>query len=320
MVDHIKAATWIIADGVKPGRNQREYIVRRLIRRAIRHAKNIGVEELFTAQLGELVIQQFSIVHPNLEKNSEEILEALDKEEKKFNQTIKKGLSEVEELAQKHPESFDNAEGESFTIYETYGFPPEMLLEEFKNRDIEVDEEQFWNEHEKAFKQHQEQSRSASKGMFKGGLADTSEKSTHLHTATHLLLAALYEVVGDHVYQKGSNITPERLRFDFPNDKKLTDEQLQKVEDVVNQKIHEDLPISWDEYPKEKALEMVKYASFEDRYGDVVKVYTIGDEEPYSVEICNGPHAERTGELGEFKITKHKSVGAGVKRIKAVLE
>ena len=197
----------------------------------------------------------------------------------------------------------------------------EISLEELNSKGIQVDEEMVKQRHESAFKQHQEKSREASKGLFKGGLADTSEMSTKYHTATHLLLAALYEVLGSHIHQKGSNITPERLRLDFPNDEKLTDQQVKQVEDLVNQKIQEGLEVTWQEVSKQEALERVKYASFEDRYDDTVKLYTIGSpENPFSVEICGGPHVENTSQLGQFRIVKQENVGAGVKRIKAVLE
>lgn len=322
IVDHIKAAAWVMADGVIPGRTEREYILRRIIRRAIRHGRKLGIEGLFTKQVAEVVIEQFKPVHPLLETNREEILKNLEDEEIKFNQTLEKGLRELNKLFESLSKGeFRNEQGETFRLYETYGFPLEMTLEELKNQGIKFDEKIVVDNHEKAFEEHQEKSRTATKGLFKGGLADTSDMSRKYHTATHLLLAALFEVVGDHVYQKGSNITPERLRFDFPNEQKLTPEQIEKVEEIVNGVIEKGLPVTWKEVSKEEALEKVKYASFAEKYPDVVKLYTVGDESsPFSVEICGGPHVENTKELGKFIITKQENVGAGVKRIKAVLE
>ncbi len=186
---------------------------------------------------------------------------------------------------------------------------------------MKIDKEKFWKNHDSAFKQHQEKSRTASKGLFKGGLADTSDKSIKLHTTTHLLLKALREILGPDVYQKGSNITPERLRFDFPSEQKLSPEQLEKVEEIVNSTIKQELDITFEEKSVKEATEIVPTASFEERYGDVVKIYYIGKKtNPFSVEICNGPHVGNTRDLGKFKITKQENVGAGIKRIKAILE
>ncbi|KKR05602.1 MAG: Alanine-tRNA ligase [candidate division WS6 bacterium GW2011_GWF2_39_15] len=320
IVDHIKASAWIIADGVVPGRTQREYILRRLIRRAIRHGRSLGIENLFTRQVAEIVINQFSAVHPLLESNRESILNILEDEEKKFNQTLGNGLKEFEKTFRNIKE-FKNENGETFRLYETYGFPLEITLEELTSRGIDYDEELVKKNHEKAYEEHQEKSRTASKGLFKGGMADTSEISTRYHTATHLLLASLYNIVGPHIYQKGSNITTERLRLDFPNDEKLTDKQIEQVEDMVNEQIQKSLPVIFKEMDKEEAMKIVKYAAFEDKYGDIVKVYTIGSpDSPFSQEICGGPHVENTKDLGHFKIVKQENVGAGIKRIKAVLE
>lgn len=327
IVDHIKAATWVIADGVVPGRSQREYILRRLIRRAIRHARKLGIEGLFTKTVGEIAIEQFKAVHEELEPKKDEILRILEEEEKKFNQTLEKGIREVEKLASelkvtlKPGEEFTNENQETFKLYETYGFPLEMTLEELSYHDIPYSYEAIAAAHEKAYEDHQEKSRTASKGLFKGGMADTSEMSTKYHTATHLLLAALHKVLGDHIYQKGSNITTERLRLDFPNETKLTDEELKQVENLVNEQIEKGLEVTFTEMPKEQALELVKYAAFGEKYGDIVKVYTIGTpDNPFSQEICGGPHVENTKVLGKFKIVKQENVSAGVKRIKAILE
>lgn len=320
ITDHIKAATWVIADGVLPGRTEREYILRMIIRRAIRHGRMLGIEGLFTKQVGEIAIQQFTPIYERLNTDKEQILNILEDEEKKFINTLEKGLKKFEKLFS-GMKNFTNSENETFTLYETYGFPIEITIEELKNRKIEFEEDRVIEIHNKALKQHQDKSREASKGLFKGGLADTSNESAKLHTTTHLLLSALHKVLGDHVFQKGSNITPERLRLDFPNHAKLTPEQVTEVETIINDWIKAELPITFEELPKEKALEMTPYAAFGDKYGDIVKVYKIGnDQEIASLEICGGPHVSNTKELGTFRIKKQKNVGAGVKRIKAVLE
>jgi alanyl-tRNA synthetase len=207
---------------------------------------------------------------------------------------------------------------DAFTLYETYGFPIEITKEILEERGLELQNPEGFD---KARKEHKEQSRSASAGMFKGGLADTSEMSTKLHTATHLLLAALQKVLGDHIYQKGSNITPERLRLDFPADEKLTKEQLKEVENIVNEAITAGYDINSKEMKKENALKLVPFAAFAEKYGDIVKVYYIGPKDnPFSIEICRGPHVENTSELGQFQIIKQENIGAGTKRIKAVLK
>lgn len=322
IVDHLKTATWMITEGVVPGKSEREYILRRLIRRAIRQAKSIGIDDMFTKIVAESIIESFSTVWELLEQRKDETIKVLQEEELQFNKTLKAGLTEVEKIAKEYTDRvFENSAGQSFNVYETYGFPPEMFIEELGNLGVTIDQDKFWSAHEQAFKEHQEKSRSASKGLFKGGLSDTSDASTQLHTATHLLLAALYRTQGDHIRQEGSNITPERLRLDFPADEKLSEETLREIEELVNEQIAANLPITWEEMDTQKALEIVPYAAFAERYGDKVKVYTIGEgEDPFSVEICRGPHVASTGELGNFKIVKQESVGAGVKRIKAILE
>ncbi len=321
VTDHIKAATWIIMDGITPGRTEREYILRRLIRRAVRHAKVLKIEKLFTKEVGSIAIEQFSPIWAKLGEKKTDILKTLEDEEMKFNKTLEKGLKEVKGITQNTSETFENENGLSFKIYETYGFPPEMLIEELLTENIEIDKDAFWKNHNEAFKKHQEKSRTAGKGFFKGGLADTSDKSIKLHTTTHLLLKALREIIDPKIYQKGSNITPDRLRFDFPSEQKLTPEQIKKVEERVNQKIEEALEITFEEKTKEEAMNIVPQASFEERYDKFLKIYYIGDKEnPFSIEICNGPHVKNTKELGKFKITKQENVGAGIKRIKAILE
>jgi alanyl-tRNA synthetase len=319
ITDHIKASTLIIMDGVIPGSNQQGYILRRLIRRAVRHARKLGVRQPFTEEIAKTSIQQFSEIYPDLKKKEDDIVNIIVKEEEKFNNTLENGLEELENFLEKKGEI--NGE-DAFKLYETHGLPVEVteeILQE-KNTTLKNRDDFF-----KAQKEHKEKSRSASKGLFKGGLADTSEMSVKYHTATHLLLAALRKVLGDHIYQMGSNITPERLRLDFPSDSKLTPKQIKEVEDIVNNVIKKELDVSYEEKSKEEALKIIEQedssASFIEKYGDVVKVYYVGSKEnPFSTEICNGPHVKNTGELSKLKIVKQENVGAGVKRIKAILQ
>lgn len=315
IVDHIKAATWIVMDGVVPSNTKQGYILRRLIRRAVRHGRKLEIDGLFTREIASICIDQFSNILPKLSENKEKILQIIEEEEIKFNKTLENGLKELDRILTRE-ETIDGTK--AFQLYETYGLPLEVTEEILKESNKEIlDRDNFF----KAQQTHQEQSRTASTGMFKGGLSDTSEQTVKYHTATHLLLASLRKVLGEHVYQKGSNITPERLRLDFPNDTKLTEEQVKQVEDLVNSAIEQKLNIHFEEYPKEEALKLVPFAAFEEKYGDIVKIYYIGGKEnPFSVEICNGPHVENTGALGKFKIVKQENVGAGIKRIKAVLE
>jgi alanyl-tRNA synthetase len=319
IVDHIKAATWIVMDGVIPSNNQQGYILRRLIRRAVRHGKKLNITNLFTAEIAKVAIDQFSAIYPQLNERKEEIIKIIEQEEIKFNNTLENGLKELENLLEKKPKITGE---DAFILYETYGLPLEVTEEILLENNITLENRQdFFLAQEK----HQEKSRTASKGLFKGGLADTSEMSIKYHTATHLLLASLRKVLGSHVYQKGSNITPQRLRLDFPNETKLTQKQLKQVEDLVNSAIEQELDVTFQEYPKEEALKIIeKYSStssFKEKYPDIVKVYFIGDKQaPFSVELCNGPHVKNTRELGKFKIVKQENIGAGVKRIKAILE
>ena len=317
ITDHIKAATWIIMDGVEPGRNEQGYILRRLIRRAIRHGRKLGIEGLFTRKVGEVAIQQFSPIWPKLKEDKERILDILEEEEKKFSKTLDNGLKEFEKVIKDDTD----LPVKSFKLYETYGFPIELTIEELRNRNIKFNESTLIQGFNEEQKKHQLLSRTASKGLFKGGLADTSDMSTKYHTTTHLLLATLRKILGNQIYQKGSNITPERLRLDYPSDTKLTPEQINQIERMINEQIQKGLPVEYEEMPKAKALELVPFAAFSEKYGDIVKVYYIGDKSnPYSIEICNGPHVSNTKELGKFKIVKQENVAAGVKRIKAVLE
>ncbi len=314
IADHLKAATFIMGDekGIGPSNTDQGYIVRRLIRRAIRFGRQLGISaELWTSGIAKTYIANYAEVYPELKQHEAFIIEQLEKEEKKFSETLEKGEKEFEKLS-------GNISGhQAFDLYQSYGFPIEMTVELAKEKGMSVDEKGFEAELEK----HQELSRTAAAGKFKGGLADHSAEVTRLHTATHLLLASLRKVLGDHVYQKGSNITAERLRFDFPHADKMTPEQIAEVEQLVNEAIEAKLPVHFEEMSLEKAREIGASGVFDAKYQETVKVYFIGTEGNYfSKEICGGPHVENTGELGHFKIAKEESSSAGVRRIKAVLE
>jgi alanyl-tRNA synthetase len=315
IVDHIKAATWIIMDGVAPSRTQQGYILRRLIRRAVRHGRKLGIETSFCKEVANIAIEQFKDIWEGLETERENILTVIDTEEEKFNRTLERGLRELDKMVQKK-NIIDGKD--AFLLYETYGLPLEVTEEILQEKNIKLENRELFQETEK---EHQEKSRTAAKGFFEGGLADKSEMSIKYHTASHLLLVALRKVLGEHVYQKGSNITPERLRMDFPNETKLTPEQVKEVEDIVNEQIQKGLEVTFVEKDKDEALKLVPFAAFSEKYADKVKVYYIGPvDNPFSVEICNGPHVDNIKELGKFKIIKQENVGAGVKRIKAILE
>ncbi len=316
VVEHMRAATFLIGDGVRPGNVDQGYVLRRLIRRAIREARRLGVTGEFTPALAEVVIREYGSVYPELEQNAPDIREALEAEERQFAQTLERGTREFNKLIGAIPAHVKNKRisgRKAFYLYETFGFPLELTREMAAEKGFEVDEEGFW----KAYRKHQELSRAGAAQRFKGGLADRTEQTARLHTATHLLHAALRRVLGEHVHQAGSNITPERLRFDFTHPEKMTPEQIREVEALVNQAIQADLPIECHEVPLDEAKRMGAIGLFEGKYGDVVKVYKAGD---FSMEICGGPHAARTGELGRFRIVKEQSSSRGVRRIKAVLE
>ena len=305
IADHIKASVFILGDekGIVPSNSGQGYVLRRLVRRAVRYGKQLGMKT-FTKEIAESVIEIYKNVYPEILKNQNFVLNHLSAEEEKFEKTLEHGLKEFEKGAS------------PFVLFTSYGFPIEMTRELTKEKGQEIDEQKFNEE----LKKHQELSRTASGGMFKGGLADAGEETKRLHTATHLLNAALRQVLGTHVAQKGSNITPERLRFDFSHPEKMTDEQKQKVEALVNGWIAEKLPVGFKETPKAEA-EKIALHNFNEKYGDVVKVYSIGTEGHYiSREFCGGPHVSNTADLhGTFKIQKEEAVSAGVRRIKAVL-
>ena len=312
IADHIKAATFIIADGVIPGNAEQGYVLRRVIRRSIRNLKKIDAPILemdTTVEIAKEVIKIYGD-YDSLRNNKKKILSELKKEEDKFQKTLDKGLKEFQKMC--GDGNIDNKE--CFLLYQSYGFPIEMTIELAEEKGIGVDKEGFHKELDK----HQKLSRTASAGKFKSGLADNSEQTTKLHTACHLLNQALREVLNnDNIFQKGSNITSERLRFDFNSDRKLTDEEKKAIEDLVNKKIQEDSPIMMKEMDLKKAKAEGAHGVFDSKYGEKVKVYSIGD---FSKEICAGPHVTNTSELGHFKIIKEESSSSGVRRIKAVLE
>lgn len=317
IADHVRTASFILGDqnGVKPSNLGQGYILRRLIRRAMRHGRKLGIDRPFLEEPAKVVVEMYRGVYPELGENAELIIEELNAEQDRFLQTLKKGEAEFEKLLpnlRKNPANIIPGRV-AFRLYDTYGFPLEITQEIASEHGLAVDVEGF----DKAFEKHQELSKKGAEKTFKGGLADHSELTTRLHTATHLLHKALHMVLGDHVKQMGSNITAERLRFDFSHPEKMSEEQIRKVEEIVNEQIQADLPVSMEIMSLDEARGKGAFAFFGEKYGEQVKVYSIGD---FSKEVCGGPHVEHSGELGRFKITKEQSSSAGVRRIRAVLE
>ena len=312
ILDHIRTAVFILADpaGIKPSNTDQGYILRRLIRRAIRHAKklNIDTNSSWMEELALIFIDDFKNYYRELEDNKEVVLDGLKAERIKFNRTLEKGLRKFEKVSDKDIDGTT-----AFHLFDTYGFPLELTIELANERGLNVDVEGY----NQKFREHQELSRSSSQGKFKGGLAGDSEIETRYHTATHLLNAALKEVVDKNIHQRGSNITVERMRFDFNCDHKLTDEEKMKVEDLVNKWIDEGLDVRVDEMSKQEAITSGAECMFIEKYPDIVTVYSIGD---ISKELCGGPHVKNTKEIGKFKIIKEEASSAGVRRIKAVIE
>ncbi|MDQ5970577.1 MAG: alanyl-tRNA synthetase [Patescibacteria group bacterium] len=305
VADHIRSAVFILGDnnGVAPSNKDQGYVLRRLIRRAIRFAKIIGIANNFTKILTTLIIKQYGPDYPELIKNQDFVNKEIEQEENKFVSTLEKGLREFAKQ-----KTIDGKT--AFVLFSTYGFPLEMTEELARENNIEINNQEF----EAEFKKHQDLSRTASAGMFKGGLADDKQNTKRHHTAAHLMLQALRMVLGEHVEQRGSNINEDRMRFDFTHPEKMTPEQIQKVEDIVNEQINKKMPVSYQEMSVAEAKEYGAIGIFEHKYGDKVKVYTMGD---FSKEICGGPHVDNTAELGSFKIIKEESSSAGVRRIKA---
>ena len=314
VAEHLRSSMMIIADGGKPSNVDRGYILRRLIRRMIRHLNKLGIDLNELKGLIELYIQNLGEMYPELISNKDNITEVILGEKDKFVKTLANGERELQkELNKLREKNLDTLSAEEvFNLYETYGFPPEVTGEITRENGFKVDLDGV----DKLFKEHQEKSRQGSEQKFKGGLAEQNEQTIAYHTATHLLHKALQIVLGEHATQKGSNITTERLRFDFAHPQKVTKEELDEVEKIVNEQIQRDLKVTCEEMSYEDAKKSGAIGLFENKYGDKVKVYTIGD---FSKEICGGPHVEHTGVLGTFKIKKEEASSAGVRRIKAIL-
>lgn len=319
IADHLRAATFLAVDGCVPANKEQGYVMRRLLRRAIRFAFDLGIEQNFFEHIVPVIADLYASDYPEVAEQRDTIIAVLAKEEKVFRQTLRKGLRQLEKFAH------DGLTGaELFMLYDTYGFPVELSTEEAFKQNIPLSK-QWREEFDEHMAEQRRRSQTAAKGTFKGGLGGKSPIHLKYHTATHLMYAALRKVVGEHVTQHGSNITEERLRFDFNNDGKVTRDKLDEIEALVNQWIDADLPVSFKEYPTDKAFEMGAIGAFGDKYGDTVKVYQIGEgDNRISFEICGGPHVKHTGELGEggkrFIIKKEESSSAGIRRIKAVLQ
>lgn len=320
IADHSRSAVFILGDqkGVSPSNVGAGYVLRRLIRRAVRHGMKLGIEKNFLADIAQAVIENFKCAYPELEQNKEKIFTELSAEENKFRDTLRKGEAEFQKLL---PNLMKNPKKEisgkiAFRLYDTFGFPLELTQELGAENGFTVDVEGF----KEAERKHQEASKTQDAGAAKGGLAEHSDTTTKYHTATHLLQQALVNVLGDKVAQKGSNITNERMRFDFTFDRPMTKEEIQKVEDIVNEQIKKDLPVTMEVMPLEKATAEGARALFTNKYGEDVKVYTIGEKDNwFSKEVCGGPHVQHTAQIGEFKIQKEQSSSAGVRRIRAVI-
>ncbi len=312
IADHIRASVFMICDGVLPLNVEQGYVLRRLLRRAINCASRLNIESEKLTQLVSIIVNIYKDPYPELVAKQDEIIVAIKNECEKFSKTLLQGLKEFEKVIKQCENGQINGEI-AFRLYDTFGFPFELTKELAKEKGFSVDEKGY----EEAYKLHVEKSKANNDKIFKGGLADTSEQTTKLHTAVHLLQAGLRKIVSEDIYQKGSNITAERLRFDFNCDHKLTDEEKQKVEDFVNDAIKRDIPVVCEEMTVSEAKNRGALGVFEDKYGDKVKVYTIGD---LSKEICGGPHASRTGELKHFKLVKEESSSSGVRRIKGIID
>lgn len=318
IADHLRAATFLAVDGCVPSNKEQGYVMRRLLRRAIRFAFELGIEQNFFESIVPIVTDLYQADFPEVAEARDTVIAVMVKEEKAFRQTLRKGLKHLERYA---PDGLTGSE--LFTLYDTYGFPVELSTEEAYKRGVKLSE--TWRqEFDEQMAEQRARSQTAAKGVFKGGLSGSTMEHRKLHTANHLMYAALKQVVGEHVTQHGSNITAERLRFDFNNDGKVPREQLDQVEELVNKWISWDLPISYQEYPTDEAFKLGAIGAFGDRYGDTVKVYQMGQgDRRVSFEICGGPHADRTGQLAEdgkrFKITKEESSSAGIRRVKAIL-
>lgn len=324
IMDHLRVVTFLIADGASPSNKDQGYFTRRMLRRAVRYARDLGIESGLSVEAAKGVIDEYKGQYPELDEKRDFILSEIEAEEKQFLTTLEKWLKEFEKLLKGFEIAFERtgkkvtqiAGAKAFKLYDTYGFPIELTEDLAQEHGLTVDKEGF----EKAFEDHKALSRKGAEQKFKWGLADHGQATTELHTATHLLLAGLRKVLGDHVFQKGSNITAERLRFDFSHDEKVTREQLDEVEAFVNHAISSGVQVSTEEMPKQEALDRGVVGSFWEKYPDVVKVYTMrSDSEIFSVELCGGPHVKNSAGMGTFKIKKEEASSRGVRRIKAVL-
>jgi alanyl-tRNA synthetase len=310
--DHLRAAVLLISDGARPGNTAQGYVLRRLLRRAIRQGRRLGITGALVRPVGEAVLERYDAIYPHLRRQRKQILGELEGEEARFGRTLRRGLQEIDRLAERG-EDVDGAA--LFRLFETHGLPPELTVEELRAHGIDARD---WHDgFDRAQREHQDRSRTGSRQKFAGGLADSgSERVVRMHTATHLLGAALRQVLGDHVHQRGSNITEQRLRFDFSHPEPLTDEQLARVEEIVNAKVAEELEVRRLELPRAEAERLGAEHEFGAVYPDTVSVYVIGD---FSKELCAGPHVENTRQVGGFRILGQQSSGAGVRRIKAVV-
>jgi len=339
ILDHLRGATFFIADGVYPGNKDQGYFVRRLLRRAIRNGRNLGIKENFCAKIAEVYIDYFKNIYSELEENKQKVIDIMNEEETKFRKTLDKGTSEflksnifTNEHFQKNIDSVEMLGNEMFNFYQSYGLPLEVMLDIMNEKGIKFNYSNMLTAFETAKNSHSNLSKAGSENKFKGGLADNSEIAVKYHTATHLLHEALKQVLGADANQKGSNITAERLRFDFTHPQKVTVDEIKKVEDLVNSWIEQKIPVTREEISKEEAIARGATHLFGEKYGDMVSIYTVGNlkdgesknkkENPdiISIEFCGGPHVENTGVIGKFKIAKEEAVSAGVRRIKAVLE
>ncbi len=318
IADHLRGAVFLAVDGVVPSNTKQGYVMRRFLRRAIRQGLALGLSDNFLGDITKLIAGLYRDDYPEIAEYEDMIIRTLMQEEKQFRQTLERGLREFEKLTSESKQLDGNA---IFVLSDTYGFPHELSLEEAQVRNIEL-ADNWKGEFDSLLAEQKERSRTATAGQFKGGLAEHNETTTKYHTATHLMYRALRNVLGDHVVQRGSNITNERMRFDFSHHAKMTPEEIKAVEEMVNDAIAKDYPVTWEEMNTTDAFEVGALGAFGDKYGDSVKVYTVGDKDGdwYSKEICGGPHVEHTGEIGTFKIKKEESSSAGVRRIKAAIE
>jgi alanyl-tRNA synthetase len=308
IADHIKGGVFLISEGILPSNVERGYVLRRILRRAIRYSKLLGLAEQLLLRVAQKVIEIYKDIYPELKQKETEILTVIQNEEEKFSKTLEKGIKQFERVSAKG----DIAGIDAFHLFDTYGFPLELTQELAKEKGIQVDAEGF----KKAFEKHREVSRAGMEKKFGGVGKEATQEATKLHTATHLLHAALRKILGEHVRQMGSDITPQRLRFDFSHSKKMTEKELKKVEDLINQKIKEDLEVVKEEMPFQEAIIAGALAFFKEKYPEKVTVYSINN---FSKEICAGPHVKRTSEIGQIKIIKEESSGEGVRRIRAIL-